>query len=115
MSVAVGFFLFLAFHTLWHLDTILGWEEPRRSLKIAMAATSFAAGLLVLWLTIRDFRGTQAPLSGSLRPAWIVVGLNLLYAYATHAFLPLLVAGLIGIAVGAWGTFGLAVRLARGS
>jgi hypothetical protein len=44
-----------------------------------------------------------------------VVGLNLLYAYATHAFLPLLVAGLIGIAVGAWGTFGLAVRLARGS
>ena len=115
MSVAVGFFLFLAFHTLWHAETVLGWDEPRRSLKLAMAATSFAAGLLVLWLTVRDLRGTSAPVSASLKPAWIVVGLNLLYAYATHAFLPLLVAGLLGVAVGAWGTFGLAVRLARRS
>lgn len=113
MAVAVGFFLFLGIHTLWHLETVLGWDEPRRSLKLVMAATSLFAGGLVLWLTVRDLRGKAAPVSASLKPAWIVVGLNLLHAHATHAFLPLLVAGFLGLAVGAWGTFGLVVRLLR--
>lgn len=104
LVLGAALFLVIAGMNLTNLSTILSREEPRRSLRVFLAAASVSFAMITLALLVRDVRGRGIPLAVVLRPAWLIVGLNLVDMYfATHKGL-FMVTGGLAIAVGVWGT-----------
>ena len=113
LALAAALFLFLAGHTVAHLDVILGWDVPRRITKLAMGGLSLGAGIFAAGLLFRDVRGRPVPIGDALKPAWLVVGADLIHAYFQHGLLVFLIPGLGALLMGGWGAASLARSLRR--
>jgi hypothetical protein len=114
LAVAALLFLTLALHTTWHVQTILGWEPLLSATKLAASGISLLAGVLTAVLLILDFNGRPAPMVDTLKPAWLVVGLDLIHSYYRHDVLWLLIPGIGALLMGISGSMALVRRLRAG-
>ena len=115
LAVAAGLYLLLALHTAWHIETILDWEPLLSGTKIAAAGISLLAGILTAALLLLDLRGRAAPTFDALKPAWLVVGTDLIHSYYRHDFWWLLIPGVGALVMGVLGSIALFRRLRAGA
>jgi len=113
LLAAAALFIVIAVMNLSNLPVILAREEPRRSLRLALAASSLSLGSIMITLFGFDLRGRTLPLAVTLRPAWLIVGLNLIDEYIARQHLTLLLTGLLAAAMGVWGGIRMFVLLRR--
>ena len=111
LAVAALLYLVLALHTAWHIDVVLGWEPLLSGTKLGAAGISLLAAILTASLLILDLRGRAAPIFDALKPAWLVVGTDLIHSYYRHDLLWLLIPGVGALLMGILGTIALFRRL----
>lgn len=113
LLAAAALFIVIAVMNFSNLSVILAREEPRRSLRLALAACSLSLGSIMITLLGFDLRGRTLPLTVTLRPAWLIVGLNLIDEYIARQHPTLLLTGLLATAMGVWGGIRMFVLLRR--
>ena len=111
LAVAAVLYLILALHTAWHVETIWDWAPLPRFTKLAASTISLMAGVLTAALLILDLRGRPAPIGDAVKPAWLVVGTDLLFSYVQHGLGWLLVPAGVALLLGLTGTAALFRRL----
>lgn len=100
LLAAAALFGVVAVMNLSNLAAILAREEPRRSLRLFLAASSFSLGSIMIALFVLDLRHRVLPLGVALRPAWLIVGLNLVDEYFPSQKALFMVTGCLAVGVG---------------
>ena len=113
LLAAAVLFVVIAVMNLSNLPAILSREEPRRTLRLGLAGSSLSLGSIMVALLVLDIRGRQIPHPAALRPAWLVVGLNLVDESIPHHSAGLLTTGILAGAMGLWGLAGIFLHLRR--